>query len=173
MPLPIAGLAITLASKFAPDLLGKIAGDKAGKVAEQVVDLARTVTGEEEPDKVEAALAEHPELAHEFQMKAMELDAEIEKAYLVDRQDARARDVQLALAGQHNRRGDVLAYSAVSALLILVGVAVFHPPAGEWGQSVLAGAIGALLMRVADVFAFEFGSSRGSKEKSVQLAVKD
>ena len=48
------------------------------------------------------------------------MTAELEKAYLSDRQSARARDIALAQVGRSNTRADILAFLAVAGLVLCV-----------------------------------------------------
>jgi hypothetical protein len=86
--------------------------------------------------------------------------------------DARARDVELRKAtGGRNVRADIMVVAAAIGLLacVLVLVAFRQGMPGEAVGiiSTVAGIFGACLK---DAFSFEFGSSRGSKEKDEALA---
>ena len=48
-------IALSLASRFAPNLVRRLAGEKAGDVAERLLSLGRTITGVQSPDEIEAA----------------------------------------------------------------------------------------------------------------------
>ena len=64
----ISLLAMSLAAKFLPSLIGKLTGsDKAEEVAENVVNIATRITGKEDPSEITKALEENPQLALEFQ----------------------------------------------------------------------------------------------------------
>ena len=54
-------------SRFVPGLVRWIGGDKAGEVAEKVVDVARSVTGHEDPRQAAAAIERNPELQLKLQ----------------------------------------------------------------------------------------------------------
>ncbi|WP_188051994.1 3TM-type holin [Azospirillum sp. Sh1] len=58
--LPLIPFAISLAAEFLPDLVGKIAGDNAEKVAKDVVSAAKAVTGQSEQDAILTALRADP-----------------------------------------------------------------------------------------------------------------
>lgn len=92
------------------------------------------------------------------------IDAELEKAYLADRQDARKRDVEFIKAGRKNERGDNLAYLAVIGLLSTIAVLMFVE-ISQVQERVLLVALGALIKIVGDVYSFEFGSSKGEQRK--------
>ena len=172
MPLPLLlSGALALATEFAPGLIRHFAGEKAGKVAEKVVNVAQEITGTGTPDDALKVLREKPELALAYRQHMAGVEVELEKAYLADRQDARARDVAMRQAGHRNTRADLMVAGA-GAILIACLVALVSYRANLPGEAVgiistIAGIAGACLK---DAFQFEFGSSRGSKEKSDLLA---
>jgi hypothetical protein len=87
-------------------------------------------------------------------------------AHLLDTQDARKRDIRLHELRGVNRRADVLAILAISGLIAVI-FALFRfqpPPTAEAVLLVLAGSLAGI---VTQVYNFEFGSSKGSKEKDL------
>lgn len=169
-PLLISG-AMALAKEFLPSLVGKIAGDKSGEVAEKVLGIAGELTGADtsSPDGVEHAmdiLATNPELGVQLQTRMAELDNELTQMYLADVQDARTRDIEMRKQGQTNTRADVM---VVSAFVGVIVISVFLIMKTDVTQPVMVflTTIGGMLMKnISTAFDFEFGSSRGSKEKS-------
>ncbi len=91
-------------------------------------------------------------------------------AILADSQNARVRDVELRKSGGGNTRADVMVIGAVVGLISCLAVLIFFKgevPGEVVGiVSMVAGIFGACLK---DAYAFEFGSSRGSKEKDALL----
>ena len=78
--MPLLGVALSLASQFLPDLVGKITGSKnAEQVASKVVNIAQGVTGESDPQKLVQAIAEDPNKRIKFLEKMHEQSAEIDK----------------------------------------------------------------------------------------------
>jgi hypothetical protein len=162
---------LLLATQLAPFLLPKVAkalgGEKAEKVAETVVGIAEAVTGKKGPEAVEAVKA-NPETALAFLKAQMDQEKELEALVVEDRKSARLRDMEFLKAGRWNFRADLMVVGCVVALVFIV-----NEIAGtEVKPEVLAifnMAVGALLKMLGDAFAFEFGSSRGSKEKDERL----
>jgi hypothetical protein len=165
---------ITLAmglAQFAPSVVRWLSGsDKAEQVAQRVVDVAEVVTGRQGPQAIEAMQAD-PALVLQFRQALAEIELEMERAYLADRQDARGRDVAYVQAGRRNLRADVMvALDALGLIVCLVVLALYSDR--------LAGEAIALISTVASIFGlclrdahqFEFGSSRGSAEKTDLLA---
>jgi hypothetical protein len=99
---------------------------------------------------------------------------ETDKAEIAGAQEARLRDVELRkMAGGKNTRADALVAGAVIILLACLIVLVFFrsdiPGEAVGIISTIAGIAGTCLR---DAFQFEFGSSRGSKEKDAILAAR-
>lgn len=163
--------AIALA-KFAPSLLRYFGvGETSSKVAEKAIDIAKAVTGAGSIEQALGALERNAEAARLFHVEIVKADGDLEKAYLADRGDARARDLEVRkLNDGQNTRQDVMIIGAVLGLIACLGVLVFFSetvPGEVVGiLSMIAGIFGACLK---DAYAFEFGSSRGSKEKDAVL----
>ena len=159
IPAIIAGL-ITAA----PSIARLIGGEKAGRAADTVAGIAEAVTGKQGMDAVEAIKAD-PGLAVEFEREVRRHEKEIIALANEDRADARARDIEMRRIGGANWRADILAIGAMIGLVALIWTLLFvnipHGPA----RDVLLMLSGALVTICKDVYQFEFGSSRGSKEK--------
>jgi hypothetical protein len=67
----------------------------------------------------------------------------------------------------------IMAGIAVTLIAVCVGVITFYPEAikGE-GLGIISTVVGASLACLKDVYSYEFGSSRGSREKDQLLAEK-
>jgi len=174
MPVPIAliAAALEIAKLAAPKLVRHLTdSDSAAATAERVIGIAQQVTGTATPDAALAKLQADPNLVVQMNIRSQEIEADTEKAYLADRQSARARDVELAKAGMRNKRADVMVIGVTLGLIACLGVLALYRkemPGEVVGiLSMIAGIFGACLK---DAFAFEFGSSRGSKEKDAMMA---
>lgn len=71
--IPLIPIAISLAAKFIPSLIGKLAGKGAEKVAETVVSIGQGITGESNPGNILDALTANSAKAAEFQARMNEL----------------------------------------------------------------------------------------------------
>ncbi len=169
--MPLVSLALALA-KYAPQIMRFFgAGEASAAVAQKVVDVAASVTGTQVPEEMLAKLKADTELAHQFQVELLQVDAELERLHLADRQDARARDLEVRkLNAGKNDRADAMILGAVVGLIACLVVLVFFrkdiPGEAVGIISTIAGIFGACLR---DAFQFEFGSSRGSKQKDDAL----
>lgn len=159
-------------AQFAPQIVRWISGsDRAAEAAETVVGVAQAVTGKASGTEAFHTLKADPSKVLEFRQALAAQEADLDKAYLADRVDARRRDVELARAGQRNRRADVMIALDVVGLVTCLAVLVLFKgslPGEVVGiVSTVAGIFGACLR---DAHQFEFGSSRGSREKDDLLA---
>jgi hypothetical protein len=165
-------IGLALASQFAPSIIKYFTNsDTAGSVAGQVIDIAKTVTGKGTPDEAIAAMQADPALAVQFKTAVMANDADLEKAYLADRADARARDVKIAQAGRRNVRADVMVLLDVIGLIACLIVLCFFRekiPGEAIGLISTIAATFGLCLR--DAHQFEFGSSRSSQTKDVTIS---
>lgn len=158
-------------AQFAPQVIKWITGsDKAAEAAGKVVGMAEAVTGRTGGAAIEA-LAQDPALVLQFRQAVIAAEVDLDKAYLADRADARARDVEIIKSGRNNTRADVMVLGAVAGLITCLVSLVFfrnQVPGEVVGiVSTVAGIFGACLR---DAFQYEFGSSRGSAEKSVMMS---
>lgn len=170
MALPLISAALGLA-QFAPSIARWLGGENAEKIATTVVDLGKKLTGEDDSLLMIQALRENPSLVIEFQRATIQLESELEFMYLSDRQNARNRDVSIAQAGRINFRADIMVLCAaaglISCLASLTWYCDYLPGEAVGIISTVAGIFGACLK---DAYAFEFGSSRGSKIKDTTVA---
>lgn len=80
MPLPL--LAMSLAAKFLPSLIGKLTGsDRAEEVAENVVNMATRITGKEDVSEATKVLEANPQLALEYQQGLHNYELSIEQEH--------------------------------------------------------------------------------------------
>lgn len=164
-------LALALA-QFAPSLMRFFgAGDKPVAVAQKAVEIALSVTGAGDGPGALAALRGDPALAQQYALALLAQDGDLERAYLADRADARARDVEIVRTGRRNVRADLMVLldvvGLVVCLVVLVALRDKLPGEAVGIIATIAGVFGACLR---DAHQFEFGSSRGSREKDDALA---
>lgn len=154
-------------ARFAPQIMRYFgAGEQSTAAAERVVDLAKLVTGAPDGKQAIERLSVDPALAQQYRMALLAADSEIEAAYLADRRDARARDVALAQAGYRNRRGDwMVALDAVGLIACLVAIVGFRGSLSGEAVTLITTLASYFGLGLRDAHQFEFGSSRGSREK--------
>ena len=158
-------------AQLAPSLMRFFGvGDKPVAVAEKVIDLAKTVTGQPTGEAALATLQADTSKAHDFRMATLQSDTDLGRAYLGDRSDARARDVALAQTGYHNKRADwMVLFDVVGLVACLVVLSVFRKDVPGEVVGLLSTIAGIFGLCLRDAHQFEFGSSRGSREKDALL----
>ena len=175
MAFPIIAAATALA-ELAPGLFKWLKPDprsgtknKTYEIATKVVDVARKVSGTEDNQSAIAALKHDPELLIQFQQNMADLERDLTESEVADRDSARQRDIAMMELGRSNSRADIMVIAAALGLICcLVSLAVFKgelPGEAVGIISTVAGIFGACLK---DAYAFEFGSSRGSKNKDIR-----
>lgn len=124
------------------------------------------------PDKAKAAevSAKLEELHTNGSLQEMATNADLDKAYLVDRQSARDRDVELTKAtGKRNWRPDIMFFMAVFVVAGLVWIVWKDPAINEYVKGIFTLVLGRFLGYLDNIFNFEFGSTRSSKDKDVTI----
>ncbi len=164
----------------APSILEFFGNKKQADVAEKVIDIAKSITGEADPEKAVSAIAQSPELALKFEQAVMDnklelrkLDLEEQRIYVEDVQDARKfRDGRTFWLGVA-----ILGIFLIAVVLVLLGsyfiiVGKLVIDAGIFAA--LTGMIGTLVGYTAAnaqaVVNYFFGSSHGSMIKSDELS---
>ncbi len=168
--MPLIPIAMALA-QFAPSLLKLFgASEPSVGIASKVVSIAQTITGTASPEEALASMKASEEHQAAFALAALNQSGEIQLAFIADVQDARARDITFRTAGQYNVRGDILAYLAITGLLGSLGVILFTVIPDGLNRDLIFTVIGALIMLVKDVYGFEFGTTRQSKDKDSTIS---
>lgn len=161
-----------LVSGAAPMIAGAITGGPLG-LAKNIIGKVFGVDPSDEKAMVEAVKNATPEqlielkkaeMTHEKELAT--ISAELDKAYLKGTENARERDTKLTMAGYHNYRADVMISVAFISFCFLCYLVNFNTAIKPEVLAIFNMAIGALLKMMGDAFQFEFGSSRGSKEKN-------
>ncbi len=170
-------VAAQIASEFLPSLVGKLGGDNAEAVAESVVDVAATAAGVPEsrdPSEILERLRQDARAQADLKIRLAEIENREEERVLEDRLSARMRSLEIEKGGRRNYRADLMLMLSFTGLIGCVAAAVWPYPEGralgtpEIG--LLTTVAGVLLKMLSDAFAFEFGSSQGSKAKDALIA---
>ncbi|TGW15841.1 hypothetical protein [Candidatus Hepatobacter penaei] len=170
-PTSVLAFAASLAPFF-PAIVNWLKGESGSKIAENIVEAARSITGAEDKPSIFKRLSEDPKALIDFQKTLLKIAQVYRLEEVADRATARARDIAYIHAGRQNLRADIMVLSAAFGLILcLISLGLYKstlPGEAVGIISTIAGIFGACLK---DAYAFEFGSSRGSKEKD--LHVKD
>lgn len=155
----------TVVKSVAPVLGTALGGPLAGVATRYI---ANEWLGDKNADEGDIALAlqgASPDQIAALKRLDMEFATEMEKLRVQDLADARARDAALVSTRGNNYRADVLAFLAVAGLVLCVWFVARDTSMPERAVNAIMFISGILASAVKDVYAFEFGSSRGSKEK--------
>ncbi len=170
---PLMLAAGIIAKAAIPALVGKLVGKKGEAIAQAVVDTATATTGLDalaDPDAAAARLAHDPALLVQYRSRLLEHAEVLERLTNEDRQDARRRDVALRTAGGiwANWRADLLAIGALLLLWRIIESLLGGEQIPDAARDAIMMLFGAVIALVKEVYSFEFGSSRGSKEKDLR-----
>ena len=138
-------------------------GSNVVKHAEMLV---KNITGVEDPRTVANMLKTQPKVLIQLQKAWFDYEQSLINSDIEDRNNARQREIALFHYQGKRWRGDIMALGAVLGLSACLGMLIYGPPlTGEVIGiiSTIAGIFGSCLK---DVYAFEFGSSRSSQEKT-------
>jgi hypothetical protein len=152
-------------AQLAPSLMRFFgAGEKNTAMAEKVIDMAVGVTGAPTSEAALETLRNNQAKAYEFQTLVLQSNASLEALYLADVTDARKRDVAIAVAGNHNYRADTMYVLAVLIIGILVWQ-VLKSELDEYAKGIITLVLGRFLGYLDNIYNFEFGTTRASKNK--------
>ena len=163
--------AATTLAAFFPSILKWINGSSGENIATDILKIAQNITGHNDLNGIEMALSENPRTLLDFQKALLAFERSMSWHETSDRNSARRRDMDLINAGRQNFRADIMVIAAAiglsSCLLALAFYRGSLPGEAVGIISTIAGIFGSCLK---DAYAFEFGSSRGSKEKDWQFS---
>lgn len=163
----------TIAPMIGTALGGPLGGAAAAFLADKLGLEAKTVeavsevlnSGRMTPDQISAVkLAEI-----DFAKFLKDNELKLEEIAAKDRDSARVRDTAFVQAGRWNFRADLLALLAVGGLIVCVWFVARDSELPERAVNAIMFVAGVLAAAVRDVYNFEFGSSRGSKDKDEQI----
>lgn len=136
-------------------------------------DIVEKALGVEIPDNptpkdleaLRQAQFEHEEKLMALSVEKAKQDLEAFKAEVADRDSARDRDVDLAKAGRRNYRADVMVAIAAVSVAGLVWLVWKDPSLNEYVKGIVTLVLGRFLGYLDNIYSFEFGTTRGSKDK--------
>lgn len=171
--IPLIPIAMQLA-QFAPSIIKLLSGsDKAEEVAGKVVEVAQAMTGTSTPQAAVAAMQADPQKMLDFQLAVSAQQMEWERMYLVDVQSARS--LQISALTQEDKFSKRFVYYFAMAwslfAMVYFTAVTFIEINTEGGQRVADTILGVLISSVVGgIFAFFYGSTKGSEAKSALLA---
>jgi hypothetical protein len=174
----VMSAALAIAQEFLPSLAEKLRGQGSRKMAEAVVSAAAAAAGVSPTTPASQMIARlktdsgaTAELRQELQM----IDKEVYESELQDRQLARLH--RRESSPEDRTRGNLMVAGVWIGLVLCILASIWGTQGTGENRNLDPGVLalittvaGALLKMLSDAFAFEFGSSRGSRDKSLLLA---
>ena len=154
-----------------PSIAKLIKGNNPATI-EKIISVAKQVTSAQTAEGIIKTLNQDSDARERFEYSLVQIEKETEEILAKDRDSARNRDIKRLEHGIHNVRADIMVICAALGLAACLFSLVFYqtsmPGEAVGIISTIAGIFGACLK---DAYAFEFGSSRGSKNKDEQVAI--
>ena len=115
--------------------------------------------------KLRQAQFDHEERLLELGIEKAKQDLEAFKEEVKDRDSARVRDAEFIRRGAHNWRADVMVALAAMAVAGMVYLVWSSPTLDEYVKGIVTLVLGRFLGYLDNIYSFEFGTTRGSKDK--------
>ena len=161
----VASLLTTLASNGL-GLLSSAIQAKGKEVVEQTlgVKIPDNPTPED-VSKLRQAQYDHEERLIELSIEKARQELETFKEESKDRDSARVRDVEFVKRGTTNARANLMFFLAVCAVAGLVWIVWTDQGINEYVKGIFTLVLGRFLGYLDNIYSFEFGTTRGSREK--------
>ena len=144
-------------------------GAKFETVAGVAAEVAKQITGQDTNDSALEVLRSNPDLLQQYQEKLLDHEIAMEQIYAQDKQNARLRDEKFLESGTRNYRGDFLVGISVVVVFSILGIVVLVPTLSEYAKGVLTAILGLFSGQLANVFNFEFGTTRKEGDRQSQI----
>lgn len=165
--------AVTLLSsviQLAPTLSKVLGfGKNVNQVAELAANVAKSVTGASTNESALDALKSDPELLEKYTRELLSHEKDMEALYVQDKESARMRDSEFLKSGTRNYRADFLVGISVVVVFSILGIVVLVPSLSEYAKGVLTAILGTFAGQLANVFNFEFGTTRKEDDRNSQI----
>ncbi len=161
--------AALLFAPFVPKIVDYLSENDQNQVASKTLKIASDITLCDSPESALSRLMEEPELRESF-VKDMtqfllSLEASREDARGKNIDSARMRDMVLASMGSARRADWMVVLAALGLVGSLVALTCFKDMLSGEAIGIISTISGIFGSCLKDAFGFEFGSSRGSREK--------
>lgn len=158
-------------AKLSPAIGTAMSGPVGGLIGLGVKVAAEAITGKTDPAEILQTLTGDPEKLAALAERTAQLELEALRIAAADRANARERDKAYVAAGRRNARADLMVLGDVLGLVACL-LAIFFLPSDAPGElrGLLATIAAYFGLGLRDAHQFEFGSSRGSKEKDTAIA---
>lgn len=158
-------------------LLGTLAQNGLGLLSsaiqakgKEVVEQTLGVKISDNPSDAEVAKLRQLQFDHEERLLELGIekarqDLEAFKEEVKDRDSARDRDVEFIKRGMTNNRANFMFFLAVCMVALLVWIVWKDQGINEYVKGIFTLVLGRFLGYLDNIYSFEFGTTRGSKEK--------
>jgi hypothetical protein len=154
---------------FVPKIIDYLESSQETPVAAKTVHLAQEITQCDSPEAALTRLLEEPHLKADFISSLTQFLLSYEDLRLKSLEAARTRDMILASLGSA-RRGDWMVILAAGGLIACVlSLTFFKEHLSGESVGIISAICGIFGSCLKDAFGFEFGSSRGSREKDILM----
>ena len=159
-------------AKFIPDVVEMIGGKEKAEVTKRVIDIATTVTGVSDPAEALKKIESDPLAENDFKHEFSKQKLDMEKLYLKDRKDARQMYRDHHVATDQTSQWIMKWNLIIVFLLVTINVAAIHFFKDDGVliaavSNIIGYVTNSLLSERQQVCNFRFGSSAGSKMKSL------
>jgi hypothetical protein len=142
------------------DILGIGIKVATGNVGGAIADVTDMLKGDDSP--------EAKELLHDFELRAKEFELELLREENKDRDSARSREVEIKKAGGNDIMMIITGSVGLLAFLAILYTILFRT-LPEGNEKLVYHLLGVVEGVAVTMFAYYFGSSKGSKDKSEML----
>ena len=157
--------AALLFAPFVPQILDYLSAGDQNHVASKTLEIASKITLCDSPEAALSKLMEEPDLKESFVGAMTQLFLSLEESRVKNIDSARIRDMVLASMGSA-RRGDwMVCLAALGLVGSLITLTFFKEVLSGEAIGIISTISGIFGSCLKDAFGFEFGSSRGSREK--------
>ena len=161
---------IAALAKAGLPLLANVVLSKGKEAVEEKfgIDLGKLTSSEEGLIKLKEIEVEHEQFLVTAAQREAERELEGFREEVKDKNSARERDAQFLKAGTRNYRADTMYFLAVVVIGLLVW-AVLASQLDEYAKGIITLVLGRFLGYLDNIYNFEFGTTRSSKQKDATI----
>ena len=163
---PIVASLLTTLAQNGLGLLSSAIQAKGKEVVEKTLGV--DIPDDPSPDqvaKLRQLQYDHEERLLELGIEKAKQDLEGFKVEVADRDSARGRDAEFIRRGMTNSRANFMFFLAVVMVGLLVWIVWKDQTINEYVKGIFTLVLGRFLGYLDNIYSFEFGTTRGSKEK--------
>ena len=164
--IPVVATLLTTLAQNGLGLLSSAIQAKGKEVVEKTLGVE--IPDDPSPESVvrlRQAQFDHEERLLELGIEKAKQDLEAFKEEVKDRDSARSRDAEFIRRGAHNYRADIMVAVAAIAVAWMVYLVWSTPTLNEYVKGIVTLVLGRFLGYLDNIYSFEFGTTRGSREK--------